>query len=142
MHGPIQSHKTVPLSRLGLSMFQLTGFILVQASEHFRCRLRRAPRQIVRYCRRGAPLLCTSSLPLASPPPCTRCGAPRTFEFQVRIPSKIQCFVFRSGTIQIRNNCTGSGSDMFLDINLYNFCKVFKKVQFLFDYIHIPLKNL
>ena len=60
-------------------------FCNMQASERFRARLRRAPRQIVRYCRRSGhgPLLCTASVPLDSPPPCSRCGAARSFEFQV-----------------------------------------------------------
>lgn len=56
-----------------------------KASERFRARMRRAPRQIVRYCRRSGqgPLLCTASATLARPQACTNCGAERTFEFQV-----------------------------------------------------------
>jgi len=51
-------------------------------AEKFRARLRRCPDQVLRYDRRGDPLLC-SSTPLAAPPPCGACGGQRTFEFQV-----------------------------------------------------------
>jgi len=54
-----------------------------KASEKFNKRIRRAPQQIIRYDRRGAPLLVTFTTPLSAPPPCPACGAQRTFEFQV-----------------------------------------------------------
>ena len=50
--------------------------------ERFKARLRRCPDQVLRYDRRGAPLLC-SATPPAAPPPCPACGGPRSFELQV-----------------------------------------------------------
>ena len=50
--------------------------------EKFKSRLRRAPDQVIRYERRGAPLLCCDT-PLPPPPPCQQCGGERSLEFQV-----------------------------------------------------------
>jgi hypothetical protein len=50
------------------------------------------------------------------------------------------------GRTWIRNNCNGSGSELFdtiVCIINYNFCKYFfKTVQFVLDYIYISLENL
>jgi len=51
--------------------------------EKFRQRIRRAPDQVLRYERRGKPLLCAARPALPAPPPCPLCSAPRTFELQV-----------------------------------------------------------
>merc|ERR1712029_596446 len=45
-------------------------------------RVRRCPDQVIRYDRRGLPLLC-SSTPLPPAPPCNLCQGSRSFEFQV-----------------------------------------------------------
>jgi len=50
--------------------------------DKFRERIRRAPDQILRYDRRGKPLLCAANPPLKPPSNCT-CGSKRSFEFQV-----------------------------------------------------------
>merc|ERR1711872_326806 len=53
-----------------------------KASEAFNSRTRRAPRQIVRHDRHGKPLLCSYTRKLLPPTNC-KCGAQRSFEFQV-----------------------------------------------------------
>jgi len=50
--------------------------------EKFKKRVRRCPDQVIRYDRRGLPLLC-SSTPLPPAPPCNLCQGSRSFEFQV-----------------------------------------------------------
>jgi len=59
------------------------GQQLDKASEKFNKRIRRAPRQIVRYQRRGEPLLCSYSTPLPAPSSCSSCGSTRSLEFQI-----------------------------------------------------------
>jgi len=54
-----------------------------KASEKFNSRVRRDPKQIIRYQRNGEPLLCTFTSSLPEIPPCPKCGGQRSFEFQV-----------------------------------------------------------
>lgn len=52
------------------------------AMDKFRERVRRAPDQVMRYERRGKPLLCNKQQ-MKNPPNCSRCGSVRTFEMQI-----------------------------------------------------------
>ena len=59
-----------------------SGQVEDKTCEKFRQRVRRAPDQILRYDRRGKPLLCAAKPALATPANCS-CGSSRSFEFQV-----------------------------------------------------------
>jgi len=68
-----------------------SGQVEDKTCDKFKQRVRRAPDQILRYERRGTPLLCAAK-PLLSTPSKCKCGSDRSFEFQVmpQLLSEIQ----------------------------------------------------
>jgi len=60
-----------------------SGQVVDKVCDKFRQRVRRAPDQILRYDRRGKPLLCAAQPALTTPENCKQCGGSRSFEFQV-----------------------------------------------------------
>merc|ERR1712142_96107 len=60
-----------------------SGQVVDKVCDKFRQRVRRAPDQILRYERRGKPLLCAAQPALTIPENCELCGGTRSFEFQV-----------------------------------------------------------
>jgi pre-rRNA-processing protein TSR4 len=51
----------------------------------FKRRIARSPTQVLRYEREGQPLWVLEENQHGQVPPCTYCGSPRVFEFQVSI---------------------------------------------------------
>jgi len=49
----------------------------------FKLRISHEPSQVLRYKRHGAPIWPVSTNQLTTPPPCTKCNQPRSFEFQL-----------------------------------------------------------
>ncbi|XP_061630942.1 programmed cell death protein 2-like isoform X1 [Phyllopteryx taeniolatus] len=67
-----------------------------RAFSSFRKRISACPRQILRYCRGGRPLL-MSAHETPPPPPCEACGGPRTFELQL-MPALVGLLSWTGGT--------------------------------------------